>query len=176
MSSWESWSFFQVFPLQVFPILVNNIAIYSFPIRNLKTILFLPLTLSRPLISSNHILSTLPPISSLSITSFSSPLPTPHIRPWLTALWCCLLSHCLPAIPPAHYCQEASEKLIMLTSLLKILQRFLIAYRIRLKFLTMIYKALQYLSLPIYSASFSGTSCPCPQPLTLYAPSVLVVA
>lgn len=142
------------------PTLVNSTAIYSFPIRNFKTIGFSHHSQCPcPLNSSHQIVSILPLSSSLPITSFISSACAPN-----QAILDCLNSlpvFSLDALPPVHhapYCQQADEKLIMLPSPLEIILRFLIAYRVRFKFLTWMYKAVQYLSLPTDSASCFASS------------------
>lgn len=105
------------FFLRCFLVLVNNTAVYSFPVRNLKTVLSsYPSHCPRPL-SSRYSLSVLPPIHYHHLFFVSSAYaPNQTIIDCLLGLPVLSLA-AVPPVHPVHFCQQASEKPIMLASL-----------------------------------------------------------
>lgn len=164
------------FFLRCFLVLVNNTAVYSFPVRNLKTVLSHPSHCPRPL-SIRYSLSILPPFHSLSsplFRLFCLCRKSDHI--WLPSWSPCFKSHCCAPSSSCTFLPASKWEADHVSLPKNFFRDSSLLNRVRFKLLTQIYKALQYLSLPTYSASCSGNSSPCTQTLTLHTPSVLRVA
>ena len=166
------------FFFRCFLVLVNNTAVYPYTVRHLRIILSsCPSHCPCPPISSRHSLSILPPVHSLSSPLFHLFCPCPKSdHHWLPSRSPCFKSHCCAPSSSCTFLPASKWETDRVSLPKKFFRDSSLLNRVRFKLLTQICKALQYLSLPAYSASCSGNSSPCAQPLTLHTPSVLGVA